>query len=144
MYMDGAVTSETKAHRLRAAFEQGRHVLGLSRSLPPSLPLMDAFGTLGMAICVLDANDFELVFPHSLFQPSTLDAKVLFTFHESTVIPSCVGAVDGLDLSSRQLRDLDLLSGELKKHIQTQECSDLIDRIRSALATDAVILNFDQ
>ncbi len=128
LFTIASLDSKTKADRVRAAYSRS----GFG-NLDASLPLMDSLGQVNQALCVLDADDFELVIPHCMFSPKHFDATVLFTFHENAKIPGAVGAVEGFEHLARwQLEDLRSLSEHLKGRIECHECSELLTRIRGA------------
>ena len=124
-FTDGSLDSKTKADIVRVAYANAGY-----GSLDESMPLMDSLGELGKALCVLDAEDFELVIPHRLFSGEYFEAKVLFTFHQSDKIPGVVGSVEGFEHLTRwQLQDLRVLNDLLKTQLDSSECNELIKLI---------------
>ena len=128
------------------------HCLGRSRYIYEGLPSYSPETTTfaipavegcpgidpAVIVCVLDAHDFELVIPHQLFHPDCLEAKVMFTFHQSTAIPSVVGSVEGFPaIPRRTVQDLDALFGHLKGILIEQgeewTCSGLVEVINQVL-----------
>lgn len=132
-FTQGSVSSQEKASRVRTAYNAAAQQLRL-----PTLsdaPLMHAFGEADLALCVLDAEDFEFVIPHSMFTSNTFRVEVLFTLHQSERQPWAVGRVDGLALDRHTLEDCRKLGEELSKHAGVVRCEELQNQIATALAS---------
>ena len=56
--------------------------------------VMDSFASKDMALCLMDAENYELCFPHSLFHLDVLQTKTLLCFPESQEVPGCIGSVE--------------------------------------------------
>ena len=131
-FMLGHASSQEKASKLKAAYHSIQGPYNYPRDLREGL-LMTSLGEAGLAACVLDAEDFELIVPHPLFNPTNLRAEVLFTFHQSDRWPLSVGQVKGLPIEPHVLQDLTLLGQELSKHSPMTSCRELQQIISSAL-----------
>jgi len=94
-------------------------------------PLLGALGQQGVALCLLDCEDYELAVPHLLFNENILDAEPLVIFQESKSLPSTVGKVTGLSgksgtaveevvssMRKGDLSDVCRLSTELRKSME--------------------------
>ncbi len=90
-------------------------------------------GEGGVCLCIMDADDFELVLPHAL--TSQLEMEVLFTFRQSDKLPGMTGAVEGRDVSKAVLQDVAQLGGELGREVDGSECLHL----RALLGVDRVV-----
>jgi hypothetical protein len=132
-YMLSSASSQQKAYALRAAYSS---LQGQARTLPelPNGPLMTSLGHVGVAACVYDAEDFELIVPHALFNKQVFRTGLLFTVHQSDMYPASVGSVEGLKLERHKLHDLKLLGKELSKVTPVTSCQALQQLIQSALA----------
>jgi hypothetical protein len=85
--------------------------------------IMRQLGEGGACLCVMDADDFELVLPHAL--APQLEMEVLFTFRQSDKLPGMTGAVEGRDVSRAVLQDVAQLGGELGKEVDGSGCLTL-------------------
>lgn len=75
-------------------------------------PLMDLIGDRGMCLCILDAEDYELVVPHCLIGDFVL--RPLFSCHVSEHQPMVTGRVEGVEIDKRTLSDPNLLGTYLQ------------------------------
>jgi hypothetical protein len=58
-------------------------------------PLLVALGKQGMALCLIDSEDFELAVPHTLFSETLLEAETVLELKESARCPGTIGRVVG-------------------------------------------------
>jgi hypothetical protein len=85
---DVKISNPEKAALLRSALLEQ-----LQLRLDGSLPLLDALGKVGLCLCIPDADNYELVVPHELFNTTVLSVEHLFSFSQSATRPGTVGSV---------------------------------------------------
>ena len=56
--------------------------------------VMDEFAKRGMALCLIDAEDFELCMPHSLFSSDMMFTQTILRFAESQMCPETIGSME--------------------------------------------------
>lgn len=86
---DVAVSSAEKAALVRE--EMG----GTAEGQLDAEPLLAVLGRKRLALCLVDAEDYELVFAHSLFDEAVLEAETVLELEESRRMPCTVGRVVG-------------------------------------------------
>ena len=84
----GVVDSVEKARLVRVAYDS---FTGISSD--KTKPLLDCLGEDGFCLCIPDAENFELVVPHSMFTSTVLSSELLFTLEQSATRPCTVGKV---------------------------------------------------
>ncbi|OQS02632.1 hypothetical protein THRCLA_05016 [Thraustotheca clavata] len=95
-FTQGNVDKDIKADQLKtcyATFQTRNEVL---KPLPTSMPLMDAFGSIQVAVCALDASlsSFELILPHSLTTPEWITiSPPICVMEESEFWPCTLGRI---------------------------------------------------
>ena len=57
-------------------------------------PLLSALDDHGVALLLVDSEDYELAIPHVLFQENVLEAETIFLLPQSKRIPFTIGNVD--------------------------------------------------
>ncbi|KAI9352773.1 hypothetical protein BDR26DRAFT_204295 [Obelidium mucronatum] len=115
---DGAASSADKAAHIRKVFNESCGSLGLP-VIPDNMPLMDAFGSIQLALCIRDADGFELVIPHDLYNESQFVFKPLFTFHQSTICPYTTGKVDGHVFTRTELQSERMMAERLNECVDS-------------------------
>jgi hypothetical protein len=129
---DVKVSNSEKAALVRCALEEQ-----LAVRLDATLPLLDALGREELSLCIPDADNYELVMPHALFNTAVLTVEHLFSFTQSTTRPGTVGSVPdcpALAPSRAQeravLEDPGLLGARLHELLAAQgravACEDLL------------------
>lgn len=84
---DTAIVSADKANIVR------QHVRSTVASDLSSAPLLHALGREGLALCLVDSDDYELAVPHVLFSEELLEAETVLEIGERhSVIGRVVGA----------------------------------------------------
>ena len=71
-------------------------------------------------MCIMDADDFELVLPRAVF--AQLDMEVLFTLRRSDKAPGLTGAVEGRNVCKSVLQDVAQLGAELGREVDDNDC----------------------
>jgi hypothetical protein len=56
-------------------------------------PLLSALGDYGVALLLIDSEDYELAIPHVLFTENVLEADTIFLLPQSKRIPCTIGSV---------------------------------------------------
>jgi len=130
-FTNGTLSSAEKAERLRDAYNASCSMFQLPQ-LPPG-PLMTAFGSVGLVLCLPDAENMELVVPHVLFNKQVFAAQSLFSFEQSVQRPHTTGKVVGHAVPRSILADAQALGSYLTQRAAVTECTELIARIREAV-----------
>ena len=115
---DVRVTSREKA---RLVAEQVRETFGLE--LCHDEPLVHQLGAHGYCLCLLDAEDYELVIPHSLLH--NFSADVVLKFKRHPTIPAITGSVEGLSLPRYVLQDPGPLADHLEVLFEDHCCPEM-------------------
>ena len=113
---DVEVSSVEKAEIVAQA---AKELLGLAVDCKQG-SIVRQLGEGGVCLCIMDADDFELVLPHAL--AVQLDMEVLFTFRQSDKMPGVTGAVEGRNVYKSVLEDVAQLGGELGSEVCDSEC----------------------
>ena len=82
--------------------------------------IVEQLGEANVCLCIMDADDFELVLPHAL--AAQLDIETLFTFKQSEKIPGLTCAVDGRHLCKSVLEDVAQLGDALAGEVDDGNC----------------------
>ena len=90
--------------------------------------VMDTFARKNMALCLMDAENYELCLPHALFHTDVLQTKTLLCFPESEEAAGCIGNVDLIEDEARQ--DMDASAFATKLHSRLSNKWDLFDASR--------------
>ena len=99
---DASISSKAKAELVRNQVSSSSDLLAHD----PAVPLLAAFGQKGLALCLVDSENFEVAVPHSLFSEALLDAETVLELTESTRIPSTIGRVVGKGAAAQAVQDL--------------------------------------
>jgi hypothetical protein len=59
-------------------------------------PLLSALGDYGVALLLLDSEDYELAIPHILFNENVLEAETIFVLPQSMRRPCTIGSVQAV------------------------------------------------
>jgi hypothetical protein len=113
---DVEVSSVEKAESVAQA---AKELLGLAVDCKRG-SIVRQLGEGGVCLCIMDADDFELVLPHAL--AAQLEMEVLFTFRQSDKMPGVTGAVEGRNVCKSVLEDVAQLGGELGIEVCDSKC----------------------
>jgi hypothetical protein len=113
---DVDVSSLEKAEIVARAAQQ---LLGLDVD-HQSGSIVSQLGDGGACLCIMDADDFELVLPHAVF--AQLDMEVLFTLRRCDKAPGLTGAVEGRNVCKSVLQDVAQLGAELGREVDGSDC----------------------
>ena len=82
--------------------------------------ILKQLGEAGVCLCIMDADDFELVLPHAV--EAQLEMEMLFTFRQSEKIPGMIGAVEGRNVCKNVLEDVAQLGDVLGREVGDVNC----------------------
>ena len=113
---DVDVSSVEKAEIVARAAKQ---LLGLDVDCQRG-SIVRQLGEVGACLCIMDADDFELVLPRAVF--AQLDMEVLFTLRRSDKAPGLTGGVEGRNVCKSVLQDVAQLGAELGREVDDNDC----------------------
>ncbi|KAJ3028831.1 UNVERIFIED_CONTAM: hypothetical protein HDU68_000794 [Siphonaria sp. JEL0065] len=122
------LSSTEKAQIVRDAFTASKQL----PFLDTKTPLIESVGRNSMVLCIPDAEDFELVVSHELFNSNVMEPTALFTMMSDDLVSvKCVVEVEGL--KKDVLLDHRLLSSVLETHCVESKCTELLAMIEKVL-----------
>ena len=122
----GAYVASSEAEGNKSHENQGR-----------PLVVMDTFARKNMALCLMDAENYELCLPHALFHASVLQTKTLLCFPESEEAPGCIGSVNVVEEAGKKM-DASVFAEKLSLRLSNKW--DLFDASRlSGIVQDVFV-----
>lgn len=112
------ITSVQKAEIIAKEVEE---LLG--SSINPQVAILEQLGKLSLNLCILDAEDFELVVPHTLLDK--LNIEVLFRFQVNHSLPGITGSVDAHPLPKHIVQDPAELGIALSQDVSDPNCDNM-------------------
>ena len=98
--------------------------------------IMDSFARKNMALCLLDAENYELCLPHALFHADVLQTRTLFCFPESREAPGCIGSVEYVEGEGQNM-DASAFADKLGRRLSNKW--DLFDAAKLSKIVQGVV-----